>query len=283
MLTKTGGESPLNFDYKLIDIGDGRRLEQFGSYIIDRPCPVAEKIKKSDIELWSNRTAFFDDETGWQIAENLFKEWTINVLDFTVRLKLSPSGQVGIFPEQYPNWSFLRDIADTFTSKLTILNGFAYTGVSTLCTVNGINETIHVDGSSSAINWAKENFKMNFNSSGAKFINEDMMTFIYREVKRRKRYNGFIFDPPEFGRGPKGEWSLKKDLPKLIDSINLLADDPQFLIFTTHSQWLTKKELANLMSKVKFIDKNYDIFDLNITSETNKTLNLGFCFRWHKK
>lgn len=280
MLTKIGGESPLNFDYKLIDIGEGRKLEQFGSYLIDRPCPIAENLKKTDNAPWDERIAYFDEDTGWQINENLFKEWTINVIDFTVKLKFSTSGQVGIFPEQYPNWIFLRNISDTFTNKLTILNGFAYTGISTLCTVNGINETVHVDGSSSAINWAKENFKLNFNSSGAKFINEDMMTYINREIKRGRKYNGFIFDPPEFGRGPKGEWTLKKDLPKLIDSINFISEEPKFLIFTTHSVWLKKEDVVSLFKKIKFINNNYELFDLKITSETGKVLDLGFCFRW---
>ncbi|MCX8085227.1 MAG: class I SAM-dependent methyltransferase [Calditerrivibrio sp.] len=279
MWTNIGGESPHNFNYKLLDFGNGRKLEQFGSYIVDRPSQIATN-KPYHPELWDEKVAYFDAEKGWQFAEGIYKEWIINVLDISVKLKFSPSGQLGIFPEQYPNWIFLRKISDNISEKITILNGFAYTGISTLFTINGINETVHVDGSSSAINWAKENFKINYNSSGAKFINEDMLTFLSKEIRRGKKYNAFIFDPPEFGRGPKGEWSLKKDLPKLIDAINSLAYNPIFLIFTTHSQWLNKKELVSMMKKIKFIDNKYEIFDLIISTEEGANLNLGISFRW---
>jgi len=281
MLTNVnkGGISPLNFEYKLIDFGNERKLEQFGSYIIDRPSPSAI-IEKSSPDLWINKTATFNPDKGWEIHEDLFKEWTINVLDAVVKLRFSISGQIGIFPEQLPNWLFLRNLSDSNPNNLNILNGFAYTGISTLFTVNGLNNTTHVDGSSSAINWAKENFKMNFNSSGVRFINDDMITFMNKEVKRGKKYNGFIFDPPEFGRGPKGDWSLKRDLGKLIELTNLLFYEPRFFIFSTHSQWLTKRDLLEFMKKLKFFNKNYEIFDLDLISEFGKKLNMGICFRW---
>jgi len=281
MLTNNtvGGVGPLNFDYKLLDFGNGRKLEQFGSYILDRPSP-ASTTKPSNPEIWHTKTATFIPEVGWDIPENLYKEWTISILDAVVRLKLSVSGQVGIFPEQYQNWIFLRDLSDHCTKELNILNGFAYTGISTIFSVNGLNRITHVDGSSSAINWAKENYKMNFNSSGVRFINDDMITFMNKEVKRGKKYSGFIFDPPEFGRGPNGEWSLKKDLEKLIELTNQLAYEPYFFIFSTHSQWLGKKELLSFMKKLKFFNKNYEIFDLDLVSEYNKKLNMGICFRW---
>jgi len=200
-----------DFDYSLLDFGEGRKLERFGNIIVDRPSPQATNKKRLNRNIWDASDCYFDKSTGWIIKnDKALVSWIIDVMGFKVTLKLSSSGQIGIFPEQYPNWVFLNKIASSIDTPINVLNGFFYTGVSAIVLSSAVFNITNVDGSKTAVNWAKSNITANNINSNMRFIAEDMLTFVKREIRRGNRYNGFIFDPPEFGRGPGGEWVLKK-------------------------------------------------------------------------
>lgn len=269
-----------NFDYSLVDFGEGRKLERFGELIIDRPSPQSICNKSYGKDIWERAFAYFDKEKGWIINNLSISDWVISIFSSKVKLRFASAGQVGIFPEQYENWDFLRKISLNMGNEEKILNVFSYTGVSSIVLKEFIGEVVHLDGSKSSVNWARENAKLNGLKCKLRFIVEDAMTFMLKEVKRGRRYNGFILDPPEFGRGPGGDWSLKRDIDLLINVINRLADNPEFFIFTTHSQWIDKKKLMEYLLKIDFLKKDLEIFDLKIKSESGKYLDMGLCGRW---
>ncbi|MCA1981067.1 MAG: class I SAM-dependent methyltransferase [Calditerrivibrio sp.] len=269
-----------NFDYSLVDFGEGRKLERFGDLLVDRPSPQSICNKSYNKDIWDQVDAYFDREKGWILKDESSSDWEISIFDSKVKLRFASAGQVGIFPEQYENWDFLRKISLSMGEDERILNVFSYTGVSNIALKGFGGEIVHLDGSKSSVNWAKENARLNELKCKVRFIVEDAMTFMVKEVKRGKRYNGFILDPPEFGRGPGGDWSLKRDIELLTDILNRITDRPRFFIFTTHSQWVDKKNLRKYLSRIDFLKKYLDIFELKIKSESGKFLDMGLCGRW---
>lgn len=269
-----------NFDYSLVDFGEGRKLERFGDLLIDRPSPQSICNKSYGKGIWEQAHAYFDREKGWILNNLSTSDWEISIFNFKLKLRFASAGQVGIFPEQYENWDFLRKISLNMGEDERVLNVFSYTGVSNIALKEFIGEVVHLDGSKSSVNWARENATLNELKCKLRFIVEDAMTFMMKEVKRGRKYNGFILDPPEFGRGPGGDWSLKRDIDLLINVINRLADNPKFFIFTTHSQWINKKKLREYLLKIDFLKKDLEIFDLKIKSESGRYLDMGLCGRW---
>ena len=244
-------------DYELLDFGDGRKLERFGAWVLDRPCPAAEKVKKHP-SLWGEAVARFE---GDRAADGVWvpkaKNWEAAQIDFPVRLspqdrfqlQLSPlpSGQIGIFFEQFANWQWIARQAARSDKVLRVLNLFAYTGGSTLAAACAGAEATHVDAAKSMIARARKNAKLSgLEDAPIRWIVEDAFKFCQREVKRGNQYDAVILDPPSYGHGPKGqEWSIKRDLLPLLKLCGeLTAERRAFVLCTCHSSGIGPAELS---------------------------------------
>jgi 23S rRNA (cytosine1962-C5)-methyltransferase len=276
-------------NYKLIDIGDGRKLEQFGEFVLDRPSPPAEEIEKADFEAWKSAQAYYDREgdVGWEDVKSVSESWVMNVLDLKIELKLGQNNQVGIFPEQLQNWEWLEQQAKKVERPVKILNGFAFTGVATLAASNKNPniEVVHVDSSKASVTQAKKNAELSgYSDMPIRWIADDMIKFLEREVRRGNRYDAFILDPPAFGRGGKDTWKIERDLPKLLELVDqLLSDKPLFVLLSCHAPNITSSDLAYMLEDLKaFKGKRAETFDLDIPCEGNEDLKAGSCARINK-
>ncbi len=276
--------------YQLLDYGAGRRLEQFGNYLIDRAFVEGEFVAKKNMQLWPKADAFFVREgrknIDWKNNQNIPESWTMDLdFDLQCELRLASHNQVGIFPEQWDNWELLNKKCTQQKRPIKILNGFAYTGIATLyAAAAGPHVSVcHLDGSRPAINWAKKNAKLsNIPENQIRWMEDDVLTFLRREVKRGNKYDGFILDPPAFGRGKKGDWKISRDLDTLIDLVGrLLSDDPLLVILSCHAEGITADDLTQKLKKIPQLSrKNIEAIDLTLPTKNLGPVKMGVCARW---
>lgn len=247
-------------EYELLDFGAGRKLERFGAWVLDRPAPGADGAQTQP-DLWESASARYTGsrttEGSWKPA---IKKWPKPSLEFPVsltevkhfRMLLSPlpSGQVGVFPEQFGNWQWIaRQAAKPQAAK--VLNLFAYTGGSTLAAAVAGAEVTHVDAAKSMVARARENAELSgLAEAPIRWIVEDAVKFCQREVKRGNTYDAVILDPPSYGHGPKGEgWSIKRDLLPLLNLCKELTEGrPKFVLLTCHTPSIGTAELSAYLS-----------------------------------
>lgn len=275
-------------DYEFLDCGDKRRLERFSNIIVDRPAPQAVWPKSSGIVEWNFPNARFDssshNQAGWLDLSLFPKNWQMQIDDITVKLRPSCNNQVGIFPEQLLNWRWVTRLLQKTNRPVRLLNGFAYTGVATLIAsaVNLNVEVCHVDGAKASVSWARKNSVLSgLDNSPIRWIVDDVIKFLEREVKRGRQYDAFVLDPPAFGRGQKSSWQLSRDLPYLLDLVNqLLSDNPLFVILSCHSPELTSRKLANMLEKLDaFRGYKGEAIDLTLFSNRGNDLTSSICGR----
>ena len=240
-------------DYALLDSGDGDKLERFGPYIFSRPEPQAIWKKNLSSKVWNNTSGKFisssstdnDQIVGkWSLEKNLPDKWEINFENLKFFATPTPFRHLGFFPDQSPHWLWAAEKIklhqQLFSKKtpLKILNLFGYSGVASLhAAANGATVT-HIDASKKAINFAFKNRNLSsFENHPIKFITEDAVKFVQREIRRNNKYDAIILDPPKYGRGPNGEkWELFKDLPFLLNLIpQILSKKPLFIILNSYA------------------------------------------------
>ena len=273
-------------NYKLLDCGEFEKLEKIDGIVIRRPALQAVWKRKLENDIWQQYHAKFSQmQNKWTIfsVDNL-PNFECNNLTF--ELRFSPNQQIGIFPEQFTNWQWLKDVIFQVNRHLNILNGFAYTGASTLfASTKGMTIT-HVDASSSSINWAKQNCRLsNLENNNIRWIADDIIAFLTREVKRGTVYDGIILDPPAFGRGKKSAtWKISRDLTKLMQLVDkLLSDNPKFVILSCHDNNFGNSELRNELTKLQSLKNGkIETLDLTIKSKIGNNLPAGKCARWKK-
>jgi len=201
-----------------------------------------------------------------------------------IRLELRPAtnGQVGVFPEQLPNWRWLSQRLRQETRPLRVLNAFAYTGAATLMASAAAADidVCHVDGAKSAVSWARHNATLSgLQQRPIRWIVDDVMTFLKREVKRGSRYDGFILDPPAFGRGSRASWQLRRDLPGLLGCVKqLLSTSPGFIILSCHAPDLDSAELCLMLDDCVGAGRA-EAVDLIIPSDNGHELPSSICAR----
>lgn len=252
-------------NYELLDFGDGRKLECFGSVVLDRPSPPAEGMKKSQPPLWHTRTASFRGmrmsggkwtpaPKSWQPTDWRYQH--TGEFRFQLQLEALPSGQVGVFPEQRQNWVWISQQAARGLAILSrapkVLNLFAYTGGSTLAAAAAGAEVVHVDSARNIVDRARENAELSgLADRPIRWIAEDAMKFCQRELKRGNQYDAVILDPPSFGRGPKGEvWKIEKDLLPLLKMCGQLTSANRlFVLVSCHSPGIGPAELAAYLAE----------------------------------
>ncbi len=234
-------------DYALLDSGNGRKLERYGRFTVDRPEPQAMWQPKLEPGVWLRADASFKSGSGeedgeggrWHKNKPLPETWALRVLGVTVLGRLTSFRHLGLFPEQLPHWQWMLDrLGEVRGETPRVLNLFAYTGAASLIAAHAGAEVTHVDASKRAIAWAKQNQQVSrLGEAHIRWIVEDARKFVAREVRRGKSYHVILVDPPKFGRGPEGEvWDVFLHLaPLLRDCAPLLAPGPASLVLTTYA------------------------------------------------
>ncbi|MBI5273024.1 MAG: class I SAM-dependent methyltransferase [Chlamydiia bacterium] len=233
--------------YRLLDSGDGQKWEQFGAFVLKRPCPQAVWRPCGQVE----EDASFSREEGnrWTYRKKLPPVWKMELQG--VILKISPTdfGHVGVFPEHASLWHWMRRHIAPGTK---VLNLFAYSGGATLAAALAGAEVCHLDASKGMVQWARENGELNHLSKAPiRWIVDDALKFLKREIKRQSYYDGIILDPPTFGRGNQGEvFKIERDIIPLLSLCReVLSKTPRFLIYSCHTPGFTSTVLSHLLGQ----------------------------------
>lgn len=244
--------------YLLVDSGEGRKLEQFGPYLLSRPCSQAIWKPQKKQDLWSSAHAIFsrENENKWTVRTSLPEAWQVKVADIVFKISSTDFGHLGIFPEQKIFWEWIQSTIKEHLKKNkppNILNLFAYSGGSTLAAAKAGASVCHLDASKGMVAWARENAVLNdLENAPIRWIVDDVNKFLAREIRRGNRYDGIILDPPSFGRGSKGEiFKIEESITQLLhDCIHLLSDTPLFILFSCHTNGFTPIAMHHLMQQV---------------------------------
>lgn len=285
-------------DYELIDTGNGEKLERFGKYILCRPEPQAvwgKSLPEKEWEKLSNaifkkdKTPGKDSDRGeWILKAGMPQQWFVNYknsgLDLTMRLGLTAFKHVGLFPEQADNWDYIYSAVKNLKQpEAKVLNLFAYTGGASLAAKAASADVVHVDSVKQVINWSAENMTAS-GLNGIRWVVEDAMKYIQREVKRGKTYHGIILDPPAYGRGPNGEkWVLEDGINELISLCSkLLLPEHSFFILNLYSMGFSTLIAENLI-KCHFPEIHKpEMGELFLPDRSGKRLPLGIYIRFMK-
>ncbi len=287
--------------YQLLDFGVGRRLERFGSVTLDRPCPAVATLPRANADLWSQADARFDGretETGvWTDQRELPERWTISHGPLCFELKRTDFGHLGLFPEQAENWDWITEriqqagaaaVEQNLKLPLKVLNLFAYTGGSTLAAAAAGAEVVHVDAAKNIVAWARRNAELSgLADAPIRWIAEDAMKFVKREIKRGARYDAVILDPPSYGHGPRGEvWRLSKHLPRLLTMCReLTADQARFMLLTCHTPGYDAEQLCDIMTEYFFTSGPSGWMrakPLSIFTADDRKMPSGVVLRWKR-
>lgn len=241
-------------DYELIDASDGERLERWGEIILIRPDPqVIWKTERKN-PLWRSAHArYHRSSTGggkWQVYKKIPESWSVKYRDLIFNVKPMGFKHTGIFPEQAVNWDFASDIIRRSNRPLNVLNLFGYTGCATIACLEAGASVCHVDASKGMVAWAKENaVSSGVSDRPVRWIVDDCSKFTAREIRRGRKYDGIIMDPPSYGRGPSGEiWKLEEQLYSFVElCTGVLSDDPAFLILNSYTTGLSASVMEYIL------------------------------------
>lgn len=279
-------------DYEVIDCSDGEKLERWGRYTLLRPDPQVLWSTPKKNPSWNKLNGHYhrSNKGGgeWEFF-NLPKQWTINYRDLTFNLKPFSFKHTGLFPEQAANWDWFSELIKNSPKKdIKVLNLFAYTGGATCAAAKAGAAVTHVDASKGMVTWAKENAA----SSGLadapiRWIVDDCVKFVEREIRRGNKYDAIIMDPPSYGRGPKGEiWKIEEKIHSFINLCSqLLCDKPLFFLVNSYTTGLAPAVLTYMIStEVKSKFGGHVVSDeigLPVT-ETGLVLPCGAAGRWQR-
>ena len=242
-------------EYEIIDTGGGEKLERWGGYTLRRPDPQA--IWPCENEgLWKRADAhYLRSEKGgghWQFAQKLPDSWQIAYRD--LRFIVRPTGfkHTGLFPEQAVNWDWMRALIEGAGRETRVLNLFGYTGGATCACLKSGAQVCHVDAAKGMVAWAKENARLcGLENAPVRWIVDDAIKFVQRELRRGNRYDGILMDPPSYGRGPDGSvWKLEEQVYPLVENCaKLLSDTPLFFLINAYTTGLAPTVLENMLKK----------------------------------
>ena len=309
-MPQDAGVPPPTSGYALLDVGDARRLERFGPLVVDRPAPGADGHVPQDPSAWSAADARFDRadrgvvaHEGWTTKDGQpIEPWLVEEDGATFELRLAPSGQVGLFPEQADVRAWIRRQVTRLQSAraeavrrevppAAVLNLFGYTGAAAIsAAVPGVAVT-HVDASRPAVAWARHNAELNgLAAAPIRWISDDAVAFAERELRRGRRYAGIVLDPPSYGHGSSGKpWRLGTDLPALLAACaGLLGEGPAFVVLTAHTPGFGPDRLGESLLEAlepvagSTVGARIEVADQSILSAGGTRLHLGAMARWSR-
>ncbi len=255
-------------DYELIDADSGERLERWGDVILIRPDPQVIWQGQRKDKRWRDANAIYHRSNSgggyWEKLKNVPDVWSINYGDLTFRLKPMGFKHTGLFPEQAVNWTLAQELIKKANRPVSVLNLFAYTGGATVACLKAGAAVTHVDASKGMVQWAKENAVASGVADGnVRWLVDDCLKFVKREIRRGRKYDAIIMDPPSYGRGPTGEvWKLEQQLGELLsESGKLLSDDAIFFFLNSYTGGLSPTILNYMVRKYAVGDKGEVITD----------------------
>jgi 23S rRNA (cytosine1962-C5)-methyltransferase len=294
-------------DYELLDFGAGRKLERFASLVLDRPSPAASGVQQARQQLWSTGDARFELDASpksgpvrgrWQVNRDPPTPWIIGHGEARLELKLTDFGHVGVFPEQRTMWDWIAAQGE-FTKppspppssrregEIRVLNLFAYTGGGTMAAAALGAAVTHVDAARNVVNWARRNAELSgLSAAPIRWIAEDALTFVKRELKRGRHYDSMILDPPSYGHGPSGEiWKIDEHLPELLSICrDLMSPQPRFVLLTCHAPNYDPSRLAEMLADAGLDSSENQIESGGLWLETadGGRLHSGAFARWKR-
>jgi 23S rRNA (cytosine1962-C5)-methyltransferase len=268
-------------DYELLDAGDGRRLERFGDHVVDRPAPTAIERPLAPAA-WRGADLRFEPETGWNAAP---EPWAIHAAGVILQLRATSSGGIGFFPEHEANvaWLVAQVRSRARDRQPAVLNLFAHTGLATLAAAQAGASVAHVDAARSAVAWARGNAALSgLGDRAIRWLVDDAATFVAREARRGRRYDGIVLDPPSFGRAGNRRWRLSDELSGLLSACRAVAADGAFVLLTAHTTGMTGADLAGEVDRAfdySGFRSSMEIDALALEATSGAWLDLGWSAR----
>jgi 23S rRNA (cytosine1962-C5)-methyltransferase len=281
-------------EYALLDSGDGSRLERFGPYTVARPEPHALWRRALPEREWQKAHARFErfsdlpEGQGQWLKERPIEEpWTMRYGDLRFHARLTPFKHTGLFPEQAVNWEWCADLIRRRGAP-RVLNLFGYTGLATLSAAAAGAQVTHVDASRPAMTWARKNQRLsNLDDKPIRWLIEDAMKFVKREVRRGSQYDGVILDPPAFGRGPKGEiWRFSESTPEILAEVaKILTPRPLFVLVNAYAVSDSATVLYNMLSEITGpFGGELEAGELALKEQSGgRLLSTSIFARWHSR
>jgi 23S rRNA (cytosine1962-C5)-methyltransferase len=279
-------------DYELLDCSSGERLERWGDVILIRPDPQVIWNTPKKHPLWKNANArYIRSSTGgghWEILKKMPDSWKINYRSLSFNVKTMGFKHTGIFPEQAVNWDFLEKVIKNAGRPVKVLNLFSYTGAATIACLEAGAQVVHVDASKGMVAWAKENAV----SSGVadkpvRWIVDDCIKFVQREIRRGNKYDIIIMDPPSYGRGPGGEiWKLEDEIYNFVAMCaDVLSDEPIMMLINSYTTGLSPAVMEYILGAVisERLSGTLSSDEIGLpVSETGMTLPCGASAIWQR-
>ena len=265
------------YDYELIDADNGERLERWGDIILIRPDPQVIWNEGHRDNRWNNAHAVYHRSSSgggyWETLKKVPDVWSISFNDLTFRLKPMGFKHTGLFPEQAVNWSLAQKLIKESKCEVSVLNLFAYTGGATVACLKAGAKVTHVDASKGMVSWAKENAAASgLADKPVRWLVDDCMKFVKREIRRGNKYDAIIMDPPSYGRGPGGEvWKLEQQISELLTDVGkILSDDPLFFFLNSYTGGLSPTILNYMVKSCVLQNCSKEVFTEEIGLKVTK-------------
>ena len=284
-------------DYKILDMADGQKLERWGDIILSRPDPQIIWKQKSFPKKWNEINATYHrSKTGggsWEFNKKMPKQWQVQYKNLTFNIKPMGFKHTGLFPEQAVNWDWMMEKIKTAKAnrktEIKVLNLFAYTGGATVACLSAGASVCHVDSSKVMTTWAKENMvSSGLEKKPVRFIVDDVVKFVNREIRRGNKYDAIIMDPPSYGRGAKGEvWQFEENIYDLVElCTQVLSENPLFFLINSYTTGISSKVLEDILELT--VAKKYkgevESGEIGLPMENSKlVLPCGIYGRWNEK
>ena len=278
-------------DYKILDMADGQKLERWGNVVLSRPDPQIIWKEKSYPQKWKNINAtYYRSKTGggaWEFHKKMPKQWQIKYKELTFNIKPMGFKHTGLFPEQAVNWDWMMDKIRNAKRDIKVLNLFAYTGGATVACAAAGASVCHVDSSKGMVTWAKENaVSSGLGDAPIRWLVDDCVKFVEREIRRGNHYDAIIMDPPSYGRGPKGEiWKIEDAIHPLVKlCTKILSDDPLFFLINSYTTGLAPAVLTYMIAtELKKYGGHVDSQEIGLPVSSNGlVLPCGASGRWER-
>lgn len=265
------------YDYELIDADNGERLERWGDIILIRPDPQVIWNEGHRDNRWNNAHAVYHRSSSgggyWETLKKVPDVWSISFGNLTFRLKPMGFKHTGLFPEQAVNWSLAQKLIRESKREVSVLNLFAYTGGATVACLQAGARVTHVDASKGMVSWAKENAAASgLSDKPVRWLVDDCMKFVKREIRRGNKYDAIIMDPPSYGRGPGGEvWKLEQQISELLTDVGkILSDDPLFFFLNSYTGGLSPTILNYMVKSCVLPNCSKEVFTEEIGLKVTK-------------
>ena len=277
-------------DYEILDMANGEKLERWGNVFLVRPDPQIIWKDKLYPQKWKKVNAkYYRSKTGggaWEYSRKMPKAWQIKYKNLTFNIKPMGFKHTGLFPEQAVNWDWMIDKIKNEKREIKVLNLFAYTGGATVACLSAGASVCHVDSSKGMVTWAKENVvSSGLEKASVRYIVDDVVKFVNREIRRGHEYDAIIMDPPSYGRGTNGEvWQFENNIYDLVELCSkVLSDNPLFFLINSYTTGISSTVLENILRLNIKSKGKYSCGEIGLPmTESKMVLPCGIFAKWEK-